>query len=176
MSLLFNIDDRNNCILRPECIKLCPELAGIKEKELLFIILAYDNYSIYRQFPEHDRVRKAMFHAFDDNLPTLLEKTSIKLAIEAYKSLQYDSKIELAKRFQRKIDAMLELLDEDDNPSSIEKTTRAINDLRKNILGLEQEVSNSILDKGVIKGDMELSFLEELMINKKNYQSVIAKK
>lgn len=176
MSLLFFIDERNNLLLRPDCVKLCPELAGLKDKEVYFIVLAYDYHSPLRQFPEHDRVRKAMFQAFGDNMPEVLEKTSIKLAIIAYKSLQYDPKIELAKRYQAKIDRMLELLDEDDNPTSIAKTTSAIDGLRKNIIGLEQEVAQSVLDKGVVKGDVELSFLEEIMQNQKYYQSVISKK
>ena len=117
-----------------------------------------------------------MFHAFGDNLSEILEKQSIKNAITAYKSLQYDPKIELAKRYQNKIERMLNLLDEDDSPTSIEKTTKAIDSLRKNIIALEQEVSDSVLDKGVIKGDMQLSFIEDMMQNRKYYESVIAKK
>lgn len=176
MSLLFFIDERNNHVLRPDCVKLCPELAGLKDKEVYFIILAYDNHSPLRQFPEHDRIRKAMFQSFGDNIPEMLDKTSIKLAIGAYKSLQYDPKIELAKRYQAKIDRMLELLDEDDNPTSIAKTTTAIDGLRKNIIGLEQEVAESVLNKGVIKGDMELSFIEDIMQSQKYYKSVTSKK
>ena len=176
MSYLFYVDEKNNCLLRPDCYKLSPELSVLTEKEVFFIILAYDYQSIYRQFPEHDRIRKAMFHAFDDNVPGLLEKTSIRIAIEAYKSLQYDPKIELARRYQRRIDSMLELLDVDTSPTSIEKTSKAIDTLRKTIRELEQEVSESVKDKGVIKGGMELSFIEEIMQNKKYYESVIAKK
>lgn len=176
MSYLFYIDEKQNVLLRPECTKLSPELSVLNEKELLFVILVYDNFSIYRQFTEHDRIRKAMFHVFDDNMPGLLDKTSIKLAIEAYKALQYDPKIELGRRYQKRIDSMLEVLDNDTSPVSIEKTSKAIDTLRKTIRELEQEVSESIKDKGVIKGNMELSFIEEIMQNKKYYESVIAKK
>ena len=176
MSLLFYIDERNNHVLRPDCVKLCPDLSVLKDKEAYFIILAYDNHSPFRQFPEHDRVRKAMFQAFGEDMSEIMEKQSIKNAIHAYRSLQYDPKIELGKRYQNKIDKMLDLLDADDSPSSIEKTTKAIDSLRKNIQALEHEVAQSVLDKGVIKGDMELSFLEDMMQNKKYYESVIAKK
>lgn len=176
MSYLIDIDEKNNVILRPACYKLSPELSAISEKELLFIILAYDYFSIYRQYPEHDRIRKAMFHVFNDNIPKILEKPSVKLATEAYKGMQYSPKIELCRRYERKIDKMLDLLDDDDSPTSIEKTTKAIDSLRKNILSLEQEVSEAVLNKGAIKGGMELSFLEEIMQNKKYYESVIAKK
>lgn len=176
MSLLFYIDEKNRTLLRPDCTKLCAELQGLKEQEILFIILAYDNYSPYRQFPEHDRIRKAMFHAFDDNMPNLLSNMSIKLAIEAYKGLQYDPKIELAKKYQAKIDVLADGLVDDNSPTSIEKTTKAIDSLRKSIQGLEQEVSANVLDKGIIKGDIELSFLEEMMQNEKYYKSVIAPK
>jgi hypothetical protein len=177
MSYLFYIDDRNSgVILRPDCYKLCPELSVLDEKEMMMIILIYDYHSIYRQFPEADRRRKAMAHVYGENMIELFEKQKIKNAIEAYRSLQYDPKIELAEKYQAKIDKMLELMEDDDSPTSNKKTLETIDLFRKAIRELENEVAESVANKGQIKGGQELSFLEELMRNKKYYQSVIAKK
>lgn len=176
MSYLFYIDEKSSVVLRPECYKLSPELSVLSEKEILLIVLAFDYHSIYRQFPPHERIRKAMFHVFEAYLPDMLEKTSIKLAINAYKGLQYDRKIELAEQYQKKIDKLLDTLDVDDSPTSIEKTTKAIDSLRKNIIALENEVAESIMNKGQIKGNQELSWFEELQSNQKYYKSLWERK
>lgn len=175
MSLLFYTDLKNNLILRPECVKLCPSLSVLKEKELLYIILAYDYQSIYRKFPDHERKRKAMFHAFDDNMPDLESKPIIKTAIIDYISLQYDPKIELIKKYQKRVDKYMEDWEEDDNASSAKKYTEAITITKNAMLDLENEVTESIINKNVIKGGMELSFLETTLAdNQKIFKSVTA--
>lgn len=172
MSYLFYIDEKNSTILRPECYKLCPELSVLSEKDVFFIILAFDYHSIYRQFPEHERIRKAMFHVYDKYDVSMLQKTSIKLGIEAYRSLQYDRKIEFADRLQKKIDVLLDTIDTDNNGSNISKNLKTINDLRTTVSGLENEISNSIISKGQLRADQEMSWLEELQSNKKYYLSL----
>lgn len=69
MSYLFYSDIKNNIVLHPDCVKLSPELGLLNDKEILFIILAFDYNSIYRQFPERQRVSKAIWHVFGDNNP-----------------------------------------------------------------------------------------------------------
>lgn len=176
MSLLFYIDERNGVVLRPDCAKLCPELIAIDEKELLLIILIYDYHSPYRQFPEEDRKRKAMIQIYGENVYELFDKQIIKNAIHAYKSLQYDPKIELAASYQNKIDKMLELMEADHSPTSNKKTLETIDLFRKAIRELENEVLDSMVSKGQIKGNQELSLLEDVMRSRKYYQSVITKK
>jgi len=172
MSYLFFIDEKQNLLLRPECYKLCPELSALDEKDVLFISLAYDYHSVYRQFPEHERVRKAMFHAYDKYDTEFLNKTSIKLGIEAYKSLQYDRKIEFADRLQKKIDSLLDLIEYEENAKSIADKLKTIEDLRRTIKGLENEITESMINKGQVKGDQDLSWLEELQSNRKYYLSL----
>lgn len=172
MSYLFYIDEKNSLLLRPECYKLCPELSALEEKDILFISLAYDYHSVYRQFPEHERVRKAMFHAYDKYDTEFLNRTSIKIGIEAYKSLQYDRKIEFADRLQKKIDSILDLIDEDDNDAATSKRLKTLDDLRRTIKGLENEITESIINKGQVKGDQDLSWIEELQSNRKYYLSL----
>lgn len=170
MSYLFYVDEKNSCLLRPECYKLCPELSVLSEKDVLFIVMAFDYHSIYRQFPEHERIRKAMFHVYEKYDPSMLQNTSIKLGIEAYKSLQYDRKIDFAERLNKKIDRMLDLIDEDDK--DVTKRAKEVNDVRIIINGLENEISNAVVSKGQLRGDSELSWLEELQSNKKYYLSL----
>lgn len=176
MSLLFYIDTRNNTVLHPEVVKLCPSFQTLSEKEILFIVLAYDYCSIYKQFPEHERKRKAMFHAFEDNEDDLINSPRIKMAIQDYMSLQYNPNIEAARVFQQKADKILLQLQADDAPSSIIKLDGAFETMQKRIRALETEVDDKTISDGVIKGKMTLSYLEKLMSNQKHFKSVTTKK
>lgn len=176
MSYLIYIDDRQNLVLRPEVVKLSSELGVLNEDELLYVILVYDYFSIYRQFPEEDRIRKAMIHVWNDNNPKILDSPKVNRAIEAYKSLQYNPKIEQVARYQKKIEQMLEVVDNETSVTAIKNAREIISGLRKDIIELESEVADSIRKQGKIMGNMERSWLEEIMDRKAYYEKVIAKK
>lgn len=183
MSLLIHIDVKNKLVLRPACVHLCPELSVLSEKELMVIILVYDNYSVLRRYNEADRIRRAILMIFDDNEPKLLDALEkrpphdrITVAVEAYKSLQYDPKIELANAYQKKIDSLTSSLERETGPTAISNILKSISELRKNKLALETEVANEVIEQGKIKGDQELSYLEELQSNRKRYELLTRKK
>jgi len=180
MSYLFYIDAKNNKVLHPDVVRLEPQLALLTDKEILFVILAYDYNSIYRQFPERQRVSKAIFHVWNDNKPELLNEDKrpkrIKDAIEAYKSLQYNRNIELIEMYNKKIDSLLAILEEDNSATGIKNAMDSIDKFRKAIRAIESEVVEEKLIDGELKGNTELSFLEKMKANQKMYRSVIAKK
>nr|WP_298657498.1 hypothetical protein [uncultured Flavobacterium sp.] len=175
MSLLFHLDKNNKAVLHPECVKLCPSLGTLSEQELLYVILYADYNSPYRQFPEHDRKQKAMFHAFDENEYDLIHSDRIVIAIEDYTSLQYSPKIEAAKEYQIKVDSLLEQLKLETSPTGIKKIDDAIDVCRKRIRMFEQEYEVDMQRQGVIKGKMELGYLENIQRNKKQYDSIKGK-
>lgn len=176
MSYLFSIDPKNNLLLHPEVIKLCPSFNSLSEKEILFVVLYADYSSIYKQFPDHERKRKAMWHAFDDNLDDLVNSNRINICVADYVSLQYNPKIETARKYQQKIDKLLMQLDEDQSPSSIEKIDKAIDALNKRITSMNKEVADDTIDEGVLKGGRTKSLLEKLLSNKKRYESIVGHK
>lgn len=180
MSYLFFIDQKNNKVLHPDVISLEPQLALLTDKEVLFIILAFDYNSIYRQFPERQRVSKAIFHVWNDNKPELLNEDKrpkrISAAIEAYKSLQYNRNIELVEMYNKKIDDLLNILDADISTTGIKNAMDSIDKFRKAIREIEKEVVEEKLMDGELKGKTELSFLEKMKGNIKMYKSVTAKR
>lgn len=176
MSYLFYVDTKNNAVLHPEVVKLCPSFRALNEKEILYIVLYVDYNSIYKQHPEMERKRKAIWHAFGDNEAELVETPRILAAVEDYMSLQYNPKIETISKYQKKIDKLLLQLDEDDSPTSITKIDGAIATLNKRINDMQMEVTDKMLDEGVLKGGRVKSFLEKIMSNRKYYESVIGKK
>lgn len=172
MSLLFHVDLNNRAILHPEVIKLCPALSVLTEKELLYIILAYDYNSPYRQFPDHDRKRQAMWHAFEENESDLIESEHILTCAEHYISLQYSPKIETAKVYQKSIDRYQDRLLAEDDPAKAKKIGDAIDDFTRRIKALHNDYDKDMQKRGVVKGKMELSYIESLMSNMKNYEAI----
>jgi hypothetical protein len=175
MSYLICINEQTGQILHPEIVKLCPSFQALTEKELLYVVLYTDYNSLYKQYPDHDRKRKSMLHAFGDNEYKLVESPHILTAIEDYTSLQYSPKIETAKVYQQKIDKYQEQLLEDDSAASSKKTADAIDDFTKRIQALMKEYDKEMDKQGVIKGKMQLGWLEKAMSNQTNYQSIINK-
>jgi len=178
MSYLFYIDSRKNVVLHSEIVKLCPSFIALSEKEVLYLVLAFDYNSIYKQYPEHERKRKAMWHAFEDNVPGLIESPPDRIlaAIEDYISLQYNPKIEVARSYQKKIDDLVQKLVVADSEKEIGELDKAINILQKRIHSLEIEVDEKVIEDGAIKGDMTLSYLEKVMSNMKHFKSITNKK
>lgn len=176
MSYLFYVDTKNNAVLHPEVVKLCPSFRALNEKETLFVVLYADYNSIYKQHPDRERRRKSMWHAFGDNAEELVETPRIQACIEDYISLQYNRKIEVMRGYERKIDDFLNKLENEENPATVKKYDDAIESLQKRINGMQVEVTEQTLDEGVLKGGRTKSFLEKIMSNRKQYESIIGKK
>jgi DNA-binding TFAR19-related protein (PDSD5 family) len=176
MSYLFLIDERKKTVLHPFAIKLCPELAVLTEKEILFLIFAFDYDSPFKQFPERQRLSKAIIHVYGDNVPDLLDEDrrpkKIKLAIEAYKSLQYDSNQELIATYQKKIEMAQSQILEEDAPSRLKNLRDIISGFRNDIRELQTEVVAKSVLQAELKGDRELSLLEDMMASTKRYNAV----
>lgn len=176
MSYLFLINEKKKTVLHPYAIKLCPELEVLTEQEVLFIIFAFDYDSPFKQFPERQRLSKAIIHVYGDNVPTLLDEEKrpkkIKLAIEAYKSLQYDSNQELIATYQKKIDLAQSQILAEDTPTRLKNLRDIISGFRNDIRELQTEVVNKSIVLAELKGDRELSLLEDFQSNKNRYNSI----
>jgi hypothetical protein len=174
---LFDIDKKSNQFLRPEAIKLCPELGVLEEQEAITITLAYDYYSPYNQFPEEDRQRKALLHVFKGSAPDkFFQKEKIKVAVEAYKGLQYNPKINMIQLYQAKVEDLNKLLMKTKDDKEINDNVNSIKVLRKYIKELEEEVFADRIEEGVVVGKSELSWIEKMMQNKANWDSITKKK
>lgn len=177
MSYLFYVDEREKIVLRPEALKLKEELRVLNDKEIYFIIMYCDYHSPYHQLPEVQKRNNAMWEAFGDNVPGLLDKPKIKVAIEAYTALQYNDKIELIKRYRTKLDRISQRFlspeYDEDSPTSNSNLMKTISQLRDAIRELDQEVAQEMKDSGQIKGDSELSLLEDYLTrNIERYEAI----
>jgi len=181
MSYLFYVDEKDKLLLRPEALKLKEELRVLNKDEIYFIVMYCDYHSPYHQLPEIQRRNNAMWEAFGENMPNLLEKPKIKAAIEAYTALQYNDKIELIKKIRAKIDrisdSFLDVSEDDKTSTADSNRIKTITQLRAYVRELEQEVAQEMKDEGQIKGDSELSLLENMLTkNIDRYNAIISGK
>lgn len=176
MSRLIFINEKTNQVLHPDAVKLFPGFNVLTSDEIVFIFYAYDYCSPFAAFPEDERLRRASLQVWADNRLDLLQKQKIKNAIENYKGLQYNPKIELTRSYQKKIDELSSGLDAITSADQIKKTLDSIKLLRTSIRELEQEVIAIYEDEGKIVGGGERSFLEEMHKNRELYKKVTQKK
>lgn len=174
MSYLFYIDKQAKKVLHPHAIKLCPELGVLSEQETLCIIMAYDYHSPYNQFPEEERQRKAEAYVWGTSAPAKLwEKEKMKLAADAYKSLQWNPKIELIRVYQKKIEDLNDDLSRTLKDTTITEVVKTTKELRKYIQELEDEVISDEIEESHLTGNKELSWLEKMQANKEYYERVV---
>ena len=174
MSYLFFIDKYDNKILRPECLKLCEELRVLDENQVAAIIYAYDYHSIYRQFPEMDRRRKAAIKVYGSDNSAIFDNPKVQAAVDAYMSLQYNPKLELIKTYQTSVRSLQDDLIKCKEERDISRILKSIDLLNKNINNLDNEVSDDIAKEGVVMGGAKLSFLETIQENKSLYDSILS--
>lgn len=165
MSYIFKLDFRKRAILNKECTGLCPELRKITEKDLLAIILTYDYYSPYHQFPLEERLRKAKRHVYGDDNVNFEKKKIISKAIELYKSLQYDYKRELIETYRSKIFVLQKSLEDTTDNKELGLMLDSISKLGTSIEKMQKEIEKED-DYLEIKGGTKLSLLEKLQQNR----------
>jgi hypothetical protein len=176
MNYLFSINKKGTIIFHPEVMNLCPEFSVLDDKEKMCLILVSDYNSPFNQLPESDRKLKSKLQVYGDNDMALFEKKVFKNAMELYKSLQYNSKRELVKVYQDKINALSSDLEKASSPLAIKN----ILDSQKNMRNAMDELNKDLYEqeerKVELRGKGTLSFLEELLANKQEYERVISKR
>ena len=173
MSYLFYVDKKDKTVLHPDCLKLCPELRVLDEKEALTIILAHDYHSPFHQFPLEDRERKALLLVYGgSSKQDFFTSDKIKLACEAYRSLQYNPKIEQIRIYQGQIDRLNRFLISAKERDSIDDLLDNITKLQKYITAMDKEVFADTIDEGVIVGSSTRSWLEKMQADRDLYLSI----
>jgi hypothetical protein len=153
---------------------LCPELALLSDDEVLYVILAYDYNSIYRQFPEEDRMRRARRQIFGEE-DVKLSNAKMKKGISAYMSLQYDVRQEQIKVYEEKIGDLNLNLQNNSSTADIKKNLSSQTELRKAIKELQKELLEDLSQESSIQGGGKKTFIERMMENKEAYKSLMRK-
>lgn len=177
MEVLFNIDKKGSVIFINEAMDLAPELRFLNPAERLFLVLAYDYYSIYRQFPPQEKITKSINHvATVLNESVNITSQKMLVAIECYKGLQFDIRREQVMVYKMK----LQQLDVDLQNAASSTVIKNIMDSKKllkiAIEEMEMEIETALEVKNTIKGGGTNSLLETLKANAAQYRSITSKR
>jgi hypothetical protein len=184
MSLIIDVDIKNNTILRPGVLGLCPALGALDERELIVVALVYDNCSPMRRYNLGDRIRRSILQVYEnDNNPKLLSALEnmedghrITRAVYYYKGLQYDRKEAMIEQYKVMIDDVRDQMDVSGGTTKLKKDLESIEMLEKSIKALEAERDDDIVAMGVLKGGADNSLIELWQKNLKNWESIKNKK
>ena len=157
--MLFKLDRSKKIILNNEAILLCPELAHLKEDEVLFIILFCDYQSCYHQLPEEERLRRAKHHVWADTKKNI-DSPIIQAGIEAYRGLQYDHNRELVIKYKSKINMLSNALLATTKAKEIKEIDEAIERLNDRIEKTQKQIDQSD-ELSELRGGGELTWIEK---------------
>lgn len=159
----FKVDKDFRVILNPEAVKLVPELAGINEKELLYVICVVDyESSPFRKKPLDERRILASRKYFKGKDWESVETDRIKMAMDAYKDLVFDIRRETIDKYKRRVLLLQkESLEDDIQLARLKDIDSAITFLTQRIDKLQHELDIEEQSENVkIKGGRKLSFVE----------------
>lgn len=166
--MLFSIDKKNNAVLHPQAVMLCPELKDLSQEELLYVILAFDYTSPYKQLPELERIRRAKYQVWQKS-DYVIQNDNIQKAIDAYKGLQYDHDRELVIKYKATIEKFGQMLVEESNPKKLKELDEGIERLTTRVTALQKKVDSND-EAEVLRGGGELTWIEKWQRNLRAFQ------
>jgi hypothetical protein len=177
--LLFKIDAQSGLLLHPEVIPLTEHLKKLDRKAIVFIVLAYDYESPYKQFPEQERIKKAKLRIYGSTVVNFDNEKLVEAGIEEYRSLQYNVYHEAIRTYTQKIENINILIGNEIDPNKLQNYMNAQDKLEERIDKTWERLNKSE-EEMRMKGDAKLSLIEKWQLNRaaflkdKQRQQVVA--
>ncbi len=175
MLQLYSLNSNGTVLFHPDVMNIVPEFSVLSNEDKLFLVLAYDYNGPFNQFPQNDAITKAAQRAYGSYENKVIQRTIMKNAIEMYNSLQYNPKRETIKVYRAKLRMLDNEISGDVSSLELKKLLESQKLLRIALKEMEEEAQNEIEIKNTIKGGGSLSFLEEIMKNKAEYDRIKTK-
>jgi len=169
---VFKVDKDFQIILNPEAVKLVPELVGISQKELLYVICVIDyDDGPFRKKPIDERRLLAKRKYFKDSKEDP-ETERVKRAMDAYKDLVFDIRRETIDKYQRRIMLLQkESLKEEVSISRLKEIDQGITFLSGRIDSIQHELDIEEQTEDLkIKGGRKLSYIEKWQRSQKAHR------
>lgn len=166
---LYQLNKKKTVVIDEEAAKLCPELAKVNSKQLLFIVLYCDYNSPYHQLTEKERMLRAKRQVWgsSEETPELLKE--VQEAMNAYMSLQYDPRRAQLSNYREKMTNLSNDMLNESDPRKIGLLDDAIEVLQKRAEKIEKELNEMNMVEQELKGGQTLSLLEKWQKNQLEY-------
>lgn len=170
---VFKMDKDFSVILNPEAVKLIPELTGISNDELIYVICVVDyESSPFRKKPLEERKllsRRKVWKSKEDYDP---ETPTVKLAMIAYKDLVFDIRRETLDEYKKKILLLhKESLRTETDFRRLKELDQAITFLQDRVTSIQHELDIEEQSYNIdLKGGRKLSQLEKWQRHQKEHR------
>jgi hypothetical protein len=150
--------------LIPEAIRLVPVFDSLSEKQIRFLIIAYDyTGSPFKMKPEDYRIDMA------EKITGLKKKDIPESIKEEFISCIYDMKRERKQMFQRKLISLQRDFETETNTTKLKESATIMGFIENKIDEMDNEIIREEEMNVILKGDRSLSFLEKMIRNRKLY-------
>lgn len=163
--LLFKIDAQKGLLLHPEVIPLTEHLKKLDRRAIVYIVMAYDYESPYKQFPEQERIKKAKLRVYGNTTVNFNDEKLIEAGIEEYRSLQYNVYHEAIRTYTQKIENINILISNEIDPNKLQNYMNAQDKLEDRIDKTWERLNKSE-EESRMKGDTKLSMIEKWQLNR----------
>lgn len=169
---VFKVDKDFEIILNPDAVRLVPELSALTQKEMLYVICVIDyTDGPFRMKPIDERKLLAERKYFRDFKGTI-ETPKVKLAMDAYKGLVFDVRLETIDKYKRRILLLQkDLLEDEVDLKRLKEIDGAITFLTDRVNTLQHELDTEEQAENLkLKGGRKLSMIEKWQRNQKKYR------
>lgn len=168
---VFKVDKNFDAVLNPDAVKLVPELKGLNQDELRYVILVVDYVDgPFRKKPLDERkllAKKKVFGSTDINPET----PKVLIGMDAYKSLIFDIRRETCDIYKMRIKGLQkETIQETTTFTRLKELDSTISFLTDRIKSIEHELDIEEDEEIELKGKKKLSYLEIWQRNQKDYK------
>lgn len=174
---VFKIGNNNEIIVHKDAIKLVPELKGLTDNELKYVILVTDYIDSplkAKPLSERKNLAKRIVYGNSSVRP---ETEKVRRAMEWYKSIIFDIRYETIDIYTEKIQRLQkETLNPDTPITRLKEIDQAITFLQNRIVSLQRSIS---IEEGAeleLKGGKKLSFIEIWQRKQREYEKFKIKK
>jgi predicted nucleic acid-binding Zn-ribbon protein len=168
---VFKIDKNYEVILNMDAVKLVPELKGLDQDELRYVILVMDYVDgPFRKKPLEERKLLAKKKVYG-NTDVKPETPNVLIGMDAYKSLIFDIRRETVDIYKSRIKGLQkETIQETTTFTRLKELDSTMSFLMDRIKTIEHELDIEESEEIELKGKKKLSYLEQWQRNQKDYR------
>jgi len=168
---VFKVDKNFDAVLNIDAVKLVPELKGLSQDELRYVIMVIDYVDgPFRKKPLDERkllAKKKVFGSTD----VKPETPNVLIGMDAYKSLIFDIRRETVDIYKQRIKALQkETIQETTSFTRLKELDSTMTFLMDRIKSIEHELDIEEDEEIELKGKKKLSYLEIWQRNQKDYK------
>jgi len=168
---VFKVDKNFDAVLNMDAVKLVPELKGLDQDELRYVIMVIDYVDgPFRKKPLEERrllARKKVYGSSDKNPET----PNVLIGMDAYKSLVFDIRRETVDIYKSRIKGLQKkTIQETTTFTRLKELDSTMTFLMERIKTIEHELDIEEDEEIELKGKKKLSYLELWQRNQKDYR------